>query len=333
MQIKYFLYKNFVFGFSIFLFNAYTRFSGQSIYADWFLSLYNVVFTSAPVVVVAVMDQDLESKSRLQFPQLYKRGQLNSGNPMTHRIISWMLNGILQAAICYFCVIFGYGYGKIPDRSVGRMAGLFTIGTTMYTCVLFVVNFQIAILIQYWTWLHHFFIWGEIIVWFIFLLVFGAFPTKVSGELHRLFISITATSSSFYTVTLLSTVLALLPSFSVYCFLRVLYPSDSQIVQEREKLQGTEGFQIRSSAFPSRSELELASSHDGYPIVGSPMQGSLNTYDTFEAQARPLQNKDKQRSWHTDNNQESIGCNGIFEMTRSCSTQRRTSDMCYNDVK
>ncbi|MCO5591965.1 hypothetical protein L7F22_045958 [Adiantum nelumboides] len=95
-MIKYFFYKNFVFGFSIFLFNAYTRFSGQSIYADWFLSLYNVIFTSAPVVVVAVLDQDLGARSRLSFPQLYKKGQVSGGNLLARRIIFWMLNGVLQ---------------------------------------------------------------------------------------------------------------------------------------------------------------------------------------------------------------------------------------------
>ena len=54
----------------------------------------------------------------------------------------------LQAVICFFSVVYGYGYGKVPERSTGKMVGLFTIGTTMYTCVLFVVNIQLAVVIQ-----------------------------------------------------------------------------------------------------------------------------------------------------------------------------------------
>ena len=76
---------------------------------------------------------------------------------------------------------------------------------------------------QYWTWLHHFFIWGELVVWFSFLVVFGALPTNLSGELHWLFVKIVANSSSFYRIVLLTTVFALLPSFAIHCFSRFLF--------------------------------------------------------------------------------------------------------------
>eukprot|EP00250_Pteridium_aquilinum_P021090 c25023_g1_i2 orf=602-4156(+) len=270
LMIQYFFYKNFVFGFSIFLFNAYTRFSGQSIYADWFLSLYNVIFTSVPVVVIAVLDKDLEAMSRLMFPRLYKRGQVNGGNHLARRIISWMLNGSLQAAVCFFSVIYGYGDGKVPERNSGRIVGLFTIGTTMYTCVLFVVNVQIAMIIQHWTWLHHLSIWGELVVWFIFLFVFGALPIKISGELHRLFLTVVANSSSFYRITLLTTILALLPSFTLQCLFRAFFPSDTQIVQEWERSPSTRS---RSTTGRSRQDLELMSLHLESSNKPSPIRG------------------------------------------------------------
>lgn len=321
-MIKYFFYKNFVFGFSIFLFNAYTRFSGQSIYADWFLSLYNVVFTSAPVVVIAIMDQDLGAGSRLRFPQLYKKGQLNAGNRLTRRIVSWMLNGVLQAAVCFFSVVYGYGYGKVPDRKVGRMVGLFTIGTTMYTCVLFVVNIQVALIIQYWTWFHHIFIWGELVVWFLFLFVFGALPTKISGELRRLFVSITATSSSFYQITLLTTVLALLPSFTLHCFLRAFRPSDTQIVQGLEKNARFSSSSSESTANGNKQDLELVSFPREGSSKASPLQGSRNS---FEAQAQPLwsasSGRQKQKSCEGIEISE-VGCNGIIEPNGSAYVHR-----------
>ncbi|KAI5081761.1 hypothetical protein GOP47_0001504 [Adiantum capillus-veneris] len=336
-MIKYFFYKNFVFGFSIFLFNAYTRFSGQSIYADWFLSLYNVIFTSAPVVVVAVLDQDLGARSRLRFPQLYKKGQTHGGNLLIRRIMFWMLNGVLQAAICFFSVIYGYGYGKVPDRSGGRMVGLFTIGTTMYTAVLFVVNFQIAMVIQYWTWIHHVLIWGELVVWFLFLLVFGALPTKFSGELQRLFISITATSSSFYRVTLLTTVLALLPSFTLHCFCRAFCPSDSQIVQEQEKLSRLSGSGSRSTTSAIKQDLELMPYHNDNSTRPSPTEGSIHARDSFEAQSQPLWRENssdmRQKGRRIRSDGTETGSNGIIELDGSSSVHRTGSDLQRTDVK
>ncbi|XP_022149003.1 putative phospholipid-transporting ATPase 9 isoform X2 [Momordica charantia] len=66
-MICYFFYKNITFGFTIFLYEAFTSFSGQPAYNDWFLSLYNVFFSSLPVVALGVFDQDVSARHCLQF--------------------------------------------------------------------------------------------------------------------------------------------------------------------------------------------------------------------------------------------------------------------------
>lgn len=66
LQICYFFYKNITFGFTIFLYEAFTSFSGQPVYNDWFLSLYNVFFSSLPVVALGVFDQDVSARLCLQ---------------------------------------------------------------------------------------------------------------------------------------------------------------------------------------------------------------------------------------------------------------------------
>lgn len=62
LQICYFFYKNVTFGFTVFLYEASTSFSGQPAYNDWFLSLYNVFFTSLPAVALGVFDQDVSAR-------------------------------------------------------------------------------------------------------------------------------------------------------------------------------------------------------------------------------------------------------------------------------
>jgi phospholipid-translocating ATPase len=44
-MICYFFYKNITFGVTLFLYEAYTSFSGQAFYNDWAMALYNVLFT------------------------------------------------------------------------------------------------------------------------------------------------------------------------------------------------------------------------------------------------------------------------------------------------
>ena len=46
--IKYFFYKNFVFTLPQFLFGFYFNFTGQTILDDWYIILYNMVFTAFP---------------------------------------------------------------------------------------------------------------------------------------------------------------------------------------------------------------------------------------------------------------------------------------------
>lgn len=62
MQICYFFYKNIAFGFTLFWFEAYASFSGQPAYNDWYMSCYNVFFTSLPVIALGVFDQDVSAR-------------------------------------------------------------------------------------------------------------------------------------------------------------------------------------------------------------------------------------------------------------------------------
>jgi phospholipid-translocating ATPase len=61
-MICYFFYKNITFGVTVFLYEAYTSFSGQPAYNDWFLSLFNVFFSSLPVIALGVFDQDVSAR-------------------------------------------------------------------------------------------------------------------------------------------------------------------------------------------------------------------------------------------------------------------------------
>ncbi|WVZ15929.1 hypothetical protein V8G54_013495 [Vigna mungo] len=62
IRICYFFYKNIAFGFTLFWFEAYASFSGQAAYNDWYMSFYNVFFTSLPVIALGVFDQDVSAK-------------------------------------------------------------------------------------------------------------------------------------------------------------------------------------------------------------------------------------------------------------------------------
>ena len=59
-MVCYFFYKNIIFALTLFWFNTWNGFSSQPLYDEGYQSLYNVCFTSLPVIVFAVMDRDVE---------------------------------------------------------------------------------------------------------------------------------------------------------------------------------------------------------------------------------------------------------------------------------
>jgi phospholipid-transporting ATPase len=55
----YFLYKNFLYTLVQLMFSSKNGFSSQTLFPEWFLTLYNFTFTSIPCVVRAIVDYDL----------------------------------------------------------------------------------------------------------------------------------------------------------------------------------------------------------------------------------------------------------------------------------
>lgn len=209
-MICYFFYKNVTFGITVFIYEAHASFSGQPAYNDWFLSLYNVFFTSLPVIALGVFDQDVSARFCLKFPLLYQEGVQNVLFTW-RRIIGWMLNGVCSAIIIFFfCTkaLNPQGFNKS-----GKIAEYQIVGATMYTCVVWVVNCQMALAISYFTLIQHVFIWGGIAFWYLFLVIYGYMPTSFSTTAYRVFVESLAPTPSFYIVTLYTVISALIPYF------------------------------------------------------------------------------------------------------------------------
>ncbi|KAL2340610.1 hypothetical protein Fmac_008550 [Flemingia macrophylla] len=227
-MICYFFYKNIAFGFTLFFYEIYASFSGQAAYNDWFLSLYNVFFTSLPAIALGVFDQDVSARLCLKFPLLYQEGVQNVLFGWK-RILGWAFNGVLSATIIFFFCI--KAMEDQAFRKGGEVADLEVLGVTMYTCVVWVVNCQMALSISYFTYLQHLFIWGGILFWYIFLLVYGTMDPSLSTTAYKVLIEECAPAPSYWLITLLVLVASLLPYFA-YASIRMRFcPMFHQMIQ------------------------------------------------------------------------------------------------------
>lgn len=247
-QICYFFYKNITFGFTLFLYEAYTTFSSTPAYNDWFLSLYNVFFSSLPVIALGVFDQDVSARYCLkvnlfialqqlnlltvkqfvttssfflvsQFPLLYQEGVQNVLFSW-RRILGWMFNGFYSAIIIfYLCKSSLQSQAFNHD---GKTAGREILGGTMYTCIVWVVNLQMALAISYFTLIQHIVIWGSIVVWYFFITLYGELPARISTGAYRVFVEALAPSLSYWLITLFVVVTTLMPYF-IYSALQMSF--------------------------------------------------------------------------------------------------------------
>ncbi|XP_020534040.1 phospholipid-transporting ATPase 6 isoform X2 [Jatropha curcas] len=228
-MICYFFYKNIAFGLTLFYFEAFTAFSGQSIYDDWFMLLFNVVLTSLPVISLGVFEQDVSSDVCLQFPALYQQGPKNLFFDW-YRILGWMGNGLYSSLVIFFLnliILF-----EQPFRAEGQTADMSAVGTTMFSCIICAVNFQIALTMSHFTWIQHLFVWGSIAAWFLFLLLYGMLSPIYSGNAYQILVEALGPAPLYWCSILLVTVTCNLPYLVHISFQRCIHPMDHHIIQE-----------------------------------------------------------------------------------------------------
>uniref|UniRef100_A0A3B1J401 Phospholipid-transporting ATPase n=1 Tax=Astyanax mexicanus TaxID=7994 RepID=A0A3B1J401_ASTMX len=162
--LRYFFYKNFTFTFVHFWYAFFCGFSAQTVYDEGFIALYNLVYTSLPVLGMALFDQDVNDGWSLQYPQLYVPGQLSRYFSKT---------AFMKCALhsCYSSlVLFFIPYFTVYDsmRSDGKqLADYQSFAVLTQTCLTVAVCVQLSLDLSYWTAVNHLFVWGSLGMYFI----------------------------------------------------------------------------------------------------------------------------------------------------------------------
>ncbi|XP_034083879.1 phospholipid-transporting ATPase ID isoform X1 [Gymnodraco acuticeps] len=177
----YFFYKNFAFTMVHFWFGFYCGFSAQTVYDQYFITLYNIVYTSLPVLAMGIFDQDVPDQRSLEYPKLYEPGQLNLLFNKREFFIC-IAQGIYTSVVLFFvpCAIL-----SDATQSTGvPLADYQTFAVTTATALVIVVSVQIALDTGFWTVINHVFVWGSLGLYFSIMLalqsqtLFGIFPNQ-----------------------------------------------------------------------------------------------------------------------------------------------------------
>ncbi|KAG6764746.1 hypothetical protein POTOM_032232 [Populus tomentosa] len=221
--ITYFFYKNLTFTLTQFWFTFQTGFSGQRFYDDWFQSLYNVIFTALPVIIVGLFDKDVSASLSKKYPELYREGIRNVFFKW-RVVVTWACFSVYQSLVFYHFVIASSASGK---NSSGRMLGQWDISTMAFTCVVITVNLRLLMICNSITRWHYISVGGSILAWFIFIFVYSVLRENVFFVIYVLM-----STFYFYLTVLLVPIVALFGDFIYLGIQRWFFPYDFQIVQE-----------------------------------------------------------------------------------------------------
>lgn len=280
--LRYFFYKNFTFTFVHFWYAFFCGFSAQTVYDEWFITCYNMVYTALPVLGMSLFDQDVNDRWSFRYPQLYTPGQLNLY--FSKKIfVRCMLHSCYSSFILFFIP-----WAAMQDtvRDDGRdIADYQSFALLAQTCLLVVVYIQLGLDTYYWTAVNQFFVWGSLAAYFAITF------TMFSNGMFFIFTSSfpfigTARNSlnqpNVWLTIFLASLLCLLPVVAFRFILIQLKPTINDKV--RHKVQK----EMVPTPAPRRLPIRRISTRSGYAFSHSQGYGALVTSRKF---LRPLKSR------------------------------------------
>lgn len=188
--ILYSFYKNVCLYVIELWFAIYSGWSGQILFERWTIGLYNVFFTALPPFAMGLFDKICSADTMLKYPALYKPSQ-NAQLFNVKVFWIWIINALIHSVMLFWLPMLCYENEIIWGN--GKSGGYLVLGNIVYTVR--VMNFLMfgadgnwfALFFQYvvvtvclkaglitnsWTWLTHCSIWGSIMLWFLFIVMY-----------------------------------------------------------------------------------------------------------------------------------------------------------------
>ncbi|KAI1899812.1 hypothetical protein AGOR_G00065600 [Albula goreensis] len=240
--VQYFFYKNVCFIFPQFLYQFFCGFSQQPLYDTAYLTLYNISFTSLPILLYSLIEQHINMDILKKDPSLYRDIAKNS--LLRWRIfIYWTFLGVFDAVVFFFGAYFLFdnttftSNGQLMTTNTQMMFGNWTFGTLVFTVLVFTVTLKLALDTHYWTWINHFVIWGSLLFYVIFSLLWGGiiWPFLNYQRMYYVFMQMLSSGPAWLSIILLITV-SLLPDVVKKVLCRALWPTTTERIQNVEKL-------------------------------------------------------------------------------------------------
>ena len=189
--ILYSFYKNIALYVIELWFAILSAWSGQTIFERWTIGLYNVLFTMAPPLAIGLFERQCSSDTMIKYPKLYQQHHQN----FNQRIFwIWVLGAVVHSLSLFWLTYFAVSNDTLWSNGLSD-GGYLMFGNMLYTYVVITVCLKAGLEISSWTFVTHLTIWGSIVAWLAFLLIYSRFwpilpfAAEMAGIDHLLFTS------------------------------------------------------------------------------------------------------------------------------------------------
>ena len=259
--VIYVFFKNTVCVTTLFLYNIYSGWSGTTIFPSFLLMCYNVLFTGVPVIVYGFLEQDVKPETALKFPQLYIPGQRKS-NFNARVACFWGLDATVHTLIVFFIPM-----GALSEDATGE---LYFAGSLIMTSLVVGMNLRLVLMENHISYISHLAVGCSILLVLLVMLFMSVVLTPYGNSTTTFDIDLyygageKALGSSLFWFTAFLTIITMVVVDVSHLYLhRMLYPDQTYVLQERERLQTAED--------EAQEDLEMLS--DGLSIISS-LRGS-----------------------------------------------------------
>jgi len=188
--VCYMFYKNVFMSMGQFWFNFNNAWSGQKYYNEAAIQMFNLLYTSIPIIAFAAYDKDITTTSVRLFPHDYQDCVKNL-HFSSSKFWGWLVTAFIESTVVSVLPLYILNNSDI----FGVESSFWDAGTMTYTCVVVVVNVKLLFIQNRWHWFNFFLIIGSMMLWLLTSILYSSLTISLFYTVYGTMQELLATPS------------------------------------------------------------------------------------------------------------------------------------------
>jgi phospholipid-translocating ATPase len=223
--------QNLVWTFALFWYQIYANFDCGYLYDYSYIIMFNLAFTSLPVILMGVFDQDVSDQVSLANPQLYKRG-IERKEWTQPKFWAYMLDGLYQSVLVFWLALFLFGPGNSVTTSGLDVADVKRVGVYVAGGAVLIVNLYVLFNTYRWDWLT---VLINVISTLLFFFWTGAYTSSSASDYFYHAAAECFAQGSFWALVFSMVIICLLPRYTTKSGQQIFFPREVDTLRRQVK--------------------------------------------------------------------------------------------------